>query len=80
MNAPVRITPALEHARPINTAKAQPAQSPLNPPRRITALELALLTDPKHTKMGPLDKRHPLDKIVGAMIRSGQPIVVGGLV
>lgn len=44
---------------------------------RVTALELALLNDPKHTTMGPLDKRHPLDKIATAMIRSGQPVVVG---
>lgn len=64
---------------PITKEKARPAVSPLAAPRRVTALELALLNDPKHTKVGPLDKRHPLDKIVFAMIRSGQPIVCGGL-
>jgi hypothetical protein len=61
----------------IKTESARPAKSQLKTPRRVTALELALLNDPKHTKMGPLDKRHPLDKIASAMIRSGQPVVVG---
>lgn len=63
----------------IETESARPAQSPLNPPRRTTALELALMNDPKHTIMGPLDKRHPLDKIGLFVANSGQPVVVGGL-
>ncbi len=46
--------------------------------RHFMILDAINRTHCRGPKVGPVDERHPIEKIMGALARSGQPVAIGG--